>query len=88
MGQSKKHTHKYHRIPINGNNLWACALPDCNHYMPKSIEKMVEGKNSYCFSCSNIFILDSEAMKRDKPLCFDCANPRLINADLMDILSK
>ena len=73
--KAKRHTHKYHKIIINSRPTWACALPDCNHYMPQNMESMALGKGTICWSCGNTMILDEDAMKMDKPICFECANP-------------
>lgn len=73
-----KHVHKYHHIDIGyGTKLWACALPTCNHHMPKHLENSVIGKFSICWNCSKNFILDTENMKDDKPICFECKHPAI-----------
>ena len=54
-------------------NVWACALPDCNHYMPKHLENMLPGKNTLCWKCSNECELNGSNMEDDKPKCFDCS---------------
>lgn len=72
--KAKRHIHKYQRIEIAASKVWACALPDCNHYMPKHMESMVEGKSSYCWECNEPMILDAEAMKDDRPRCHNCRN--------------
>lgn len=69
----KKHVHKYHKVVINGDKLWACALPDCTHYQPKHIERMVIGKKSICWQCEEQFTLNAANMLRDLPLCDDCS---------------
>lgn len=69
---ARKHVHKYHNIQVAYNKVWACALPDCTHYMPKHMEEMVPGKKSICWQCNEPFILDTEAMKEDKPRCIGC----------------
>lgn len=60
--KAKRHTHKYHRIPVGSGYVWACALPDCNHYMHQSMIAMVVGKNSICYGCLNVFILEPDNM--------------------------
>jgi hypothetical protein len=69
---AKKQLHKYHRIVVAGNKVWACALSDCTHYMPKHMEDMVLGKKSMCWQCDKVFILDNDAMQEDKPRCIEC----------------
>lgn len=72
MAKAKRHVHKYHHVDMGYSKVWACALPDCNHYMPKHMENTVEGKFSFCWGCGEKFILDSDAMKSDKPHCIEC----------------
>lgn len=72
---TKRHTHKYHKIEIASGKLWACALPDCTHYMPKHLENTIPGKNSICWSCGNEFMLNSINMLNDMPICINC-NPQ------------
>jgi hypothetical protein len=66
---SQKHTHKYHRGP---NKMWACALDDCTHYMPKNVEWQLEGKKSICWRCGEEFRLDSDSMLHNRPFCQVC----------------
>lgn len=70
---AKKHTHKYYKGFLNSVRVWACALPDCSHYMPKHLERMVSGKASICWKCGNEMILDPINMEKDKPICDDCS---------------
>jgi formylmethanofuran dehydrogenase subunit E len=70
---ARRHIHKYHKIKLNNDDIWACALPDCNHFMPKHYEQMVLGKSSYCWNCDKPFILNQENMKDDKPICESCS---------------
>lgn len=80
--KAKRHVHKYHHISVGTmGKVWCCALPDCSHYMPAHMEGMVLGKNSICWSCESVFILDSNAMDLDKPLCGKC---RLSNTNIDD----
>lgn len=69
----RKHTHKYHRIEIPYlGKIWACALPDCSHYMPKHLESTVIGKRSFCWACDKELILDEKCMEDDKPVHRAC----------------
>lgn len=73
---SKKHVHKYHKTYPNTRRnepIWACALPDCTHFMPHNVSQHVPGKVSICWSCGNEFILDEDNMKVDQPVCFNCS---------------
>ena len=84
MAKRRQHVHQYHRIYPYGlegkysnkkNGVWACALPDCTHFMPHNVEGQVVGKLSLCNQCMEAFVLDEENMKVDKPLCNTCAHP-------------
>ena len=79
--KAKRHVHKYHQIDLNFVKVWACALPDCNHYMPHHLTSTVLGKYSYCWSCGEKITLDIENMKDDKPMCRTCKHPELSNID-------
>lgn len=82
-----KHVHKYHHIDIGyGTKLWACALPTCNHHMPKHLENSVIGKFSICWNCGQNFILDTENMKKDRPICISCLHP--LPEPILDLTSK
>lgn len=92
---SKRHIHKYHKVRVNGIEVWACALPDCNHHMPKHYEDMIPGKSSICWSCGEQMILDSDNMRLEKPSCFSCLHPEFSSedgvfnkVDIMDQLIK
>lgn len=69
---SKKHIHKYHKVETDAGALWACALPDCNHFMPSHYAKLLPGKGSICWSCDDLFVLDGQNMLESKPRCNEC----------------
>lgn len=71
----KKHTHKYHKINVAGTLVWACALPECSHYMPDHLKHMIPGKMSICWSCGESFALDERALRMTQPICINCAFP-------------
>lgn len=70
--KAKRHTHKYYQVKISYQTVWACALPDCNHYMPAHMTHMMPGKATLCWKCEKTTFLDPENLERDKPLCEDC----------------
>jgi hypothetical protein len=91
---AKKHTHQYHRISIGYKNVWACALPNCSHYVPPHLEGTMEGKLSICFGCGESFIFDSERKayalgeREGKSYCLNCELKRRGNVDLLSIISN
>lgn len=68
-----KHPHKYHKIDLIGQKLFACALPNCTHYMPAHLMNMIVGKNSICWGCGKIFVMDESHLEQEKPICFNCS---------------
>lgn len=70
--RSKRHRHKYHNVVFGASHVWACALPDCTHYMPNHMSAMVEGKASICWQCGEDMILDKSNMKENQPRCENC----------------
>jgi len=84
--KAKRHTHKYHHVDLDFGKVWACALPNCNHYMPLHMNNLVPGKNSICWGCGESFILDSINMKNDKPVCNECKSTS--EPDLTDFITS
>ena len=85
----KKHTHKYQMVNIAGQDVWACALDDCSHYMPYHLRELVPGKGSLSWSCNNKFILHPDAMKNKRPICTQCALKERgidINGDIDEVI--
>lgn len=80
---SKNHTHKYHKIQTG---VWACALPDCTHFMPLNVADQVEGKKSICWTCGDEMILDSNNMEDNKPECLSCNGVEV--TELTDFLNQ
>lgn len=71
--KAKRHTHKYYQASAPGvATVWACALSDCNHFMPPHYSHLVMGKASWCWGCEETFVLDPIAMKMEKPMCAEC----------------
>ena len=72
MSQAKRHTHKYYRAEVAWGRVWACALPDCHHYMPQHMESLMNGKSSICWECGEKFVMTPASMEMDKPVCASC----------------
>lgn len=69
-----RHIHKYHRIKIGRSKdyiVYACALPDCPHYLP--IEQIV-GKLTVCWRCGETCQIrrDRRGDILHKPHCLQC----------------
>lgn len=70
--KAKRHVHKYHIIPLNSYFVYACALRDCNHYMPKHLEHMIPGKATICWSCGKETTIDKNNSDMKEPMCLKC----------------
>lgn len=70
--KSKRHVHKYYRVSMNGTDVWACAKPDCMHYMPQHMEKLVNGKSTVCWECGENTFMTPASMADRQPRCDDC----------------
>lgn len=69
----KRHKrHKYYRVEVAQNKVWACALPDCTHYIPKHMEKLANGKATFCWGCNAEMTLNPSNMNEDRPQCENC----------------
>jgi hypothetical protein len=71
--KAKRHIHKYCQVFFYSTPVWACALEDCNHYMPDHMKDLVPGKASLCWKCGEKFNLNAANMRDRKPLCADCS---------------
>lgn len=70
--RSKRHVHKYYQVLMGLSKVWACGAPDCSHFLPTHMGRMVNGKYSVCWNCAEVFILNPSNMERDNPICPDC----------------
>ena len=70
--KAKRHIHKYYRGTLGFTRVWVCALPECNHYMPKNMESMINGKASICWECGEYMVLTPGNMDMDRPVCNEC----------------
>ena len=88
----KKHTHQYHRTypgmmrTVRGIGQWSCALPDCSHFIPRNMDEPV-GKMSLCNNCMDVFMLDEQNMRFDKPICASCTNAAYTGGESPDDLA-
>ncbi len=77
---AKKHTHKYHRVDTDAGSIWACGLPECNHFMPVHYTKLLPGKWSICWECQDPFILTEQNMRASNPICPNCSTLSMVVA--------
>lgn len=72
---SIKHVHKYFRRKMGkGYIVYACALPDCTHYIR---EDLVVGKKTVCWVCQRVTIVyrDSNGILA-RPHCKSCTKTK------------
>lgn len=86
MAKGKNHIHKYHRVQMAGQLVWACALPNCSHHTPKHYEANVPGKFTICWKCGEQAIMGSAQLKMDQPICELCLFGQ--TGTLADVLPK
>ncbi len=72
-----RHIHMYHYINIGYGMVWACALPDCTHFMPLAYKGIrtdprVIGKKSICWECRDTFHITEDTLSEDKVRCIEC----------------
>lgn len=70
--KSQKHPHKYYKTP---NGVWACAFPNCTHFLPGNVEDTITNRVSVCWQCGEVFQMNEQSVKMDKPICLDCMLP-------------
>ena len=77
----KKHTHKYMKVTFSsGFTVFKCMWPDCAHYVR---EELAEGRESVCWRCQDIMVLNTANMTLKKPhhlLCTRKYNKRMLVA--------
>lgn len=74
MVVKEKHTHKYKRLRYkSGNEIFFCALPDCNQ---KINPALALGKRSLCWRCGEPFIMNEYSLRLAKPHCDACHQPK------------
>jgi len=50
--KGRRHPHKYYRVKLPGQYpVWACALEDCSHHMPRHYESLLLHKSFECWNC-------------------------------------
>lgn len=81
---AKNHIHKYHYINIGKRDekryTYACALPNCSHFIPIHMSKLVIGKESYCWQCGEKMIINKQHFRRKtrKPRCYKCTGKDVV----------
>lgn len=87
MGR-KATLHKYYRAHLSLGDVWACALPECSHYLPKHIEQLINGRATICWNCNNRTTMSPANMGMDRPFCPDCLNAEMAELPLSDAMKE
>lgn len=83
--KKKDHIHKFKRLKYkSGNQIFFCALPDCNAKMSTSLAL---GKRSLCWRCNEPFIMNEYSLRLAKPHCENCHKPKNDLPKLNEIIS-
>lgn len=67
-----KHIHKYYK---NTSGFWACARPDCTHYLPTNVADRIEFSKSICWECEEVFQMNKTLAELSQPKCQPCRMP-------------
>lgn len=79
MPRAKRHAHRYEKRDLGWlGKTWICNLPECTHYMPHHLEKMLPGKQAQCNECDNVYILTKEKLQSEQPICDECETEHLL----------
>jgi hypothetical protein len=72
--KTEKHIHKFKRLRYkSGNEIFFCALPDCNQKLSTALAL---GKRSMCWRCGEAFIMNEYSLRLSKPHCDGCHRPK------------
>jgi len=87
---AQRHVHKYIWLP---SQIWACALGNCTHYLPRNMEQLIDGRLSICWQCEREMQFGDEQIrmgrKGQKPICNDCILKNAnINPELGDAIEQ
>jgi len=84
LAVKSQHVHKFKRITYkSGNQIFFCALPDCNKRISTSLAL---GKRSLCWRCGESFIMNEYSCRLAKPHCENCHKPKKIEEKIDEIL--
>jgi hypothetical protein len=70
-----KHPHK---LIFIDRKTWKCT--ECSFFVHKGLTHILAGKEAKCWDCGDMFIIDTIALREDKPRCFDCRQMNIIES--------
>lgn len=90
----RTHIHRYVRKDLTRDKskapyiVYACDKPGCTHYLNLDL---IDGKESQCYKCDNIFIIKINKIKAGdrltrRPICDGCIKHRGKKAEVMSKL--
>lgn len=85
----KVHTHKYHKIDIGSFKkpylVYACAIPDCTHYVP--VERAI-GKTTRCVVCDKPYEITKADLRYVRIACKSCKGKRVRNPEIRERMEQ
>lgn len=72
-----KHPHK---LLLINNKTWKCILEGCNFFVHIGLAHVLPGKQAICWNCDEQFMLDTIALRDDKPVCADCRTVTIVES--------
>ena len=85
----KAHIHKYHKIDIGSFKkpypVYACAVPDCTHYIP--VERAV-GKTTRCVVCDKPYEITKADTRYVRIACKNCKGKRVRNQEIKNRMEQ
>ena len=82
---SNNHIHAYRRSKLGASTIYKCSLPDCPHFIQKSL---VENRKCICSRCGFPFIITRRTLKNcpAKPHCEQCYSSTNVEKKLDDLI--
>lgn len=85
----KPHIHKYHKIDIGSFKkpypVYACAIPDCTHYVP--VERAV-GRTTQCVVCGKPYEITKADLRYVRIACKKCKGARVRNPEIKERMAQ
>ena len=89
MPSRKPHIHKYHKIDIgsfrNHYYVYACAVPNCTHYVP--VDRAV-GKTTRCVVCDKPYEITKADTRYVRIACKNCKGKRVRNPEIRERMEQ
>lgn len=64
-----KHPHK---LLLVGKKTWKCQIEGCAFFVHLGLAHILVNKRAVCWNCEEVFSVDEDSLKDEKPKCMDC----------------